>query len=85
MVKLLKQGLKMLKPRISELLPGRVFINEERKIRKTILWKKILHGSLRFLHILYTNIRPVLFCLPSCLYSKLPYKIDPFYLQNGGQ
>ena len=38
MVKLLKQDLKMLKPRISELLPGRVFTNEERKIRKTILW-----------------------------------------------
>ena len=37
MVKLLKQDLKMLKPRISELLPGRVFTNEERKIRKTIL------------------------------------------------
>lgn len=38
MAKLLKQGLKMFKPRISELLPERVFINEERKIRKTILW-----------------------------------------------
>lgn len=57
----------------------------EGECRKTKLWKKILHGALRFLHILYTNIRPVLFCLPSCLYSKLPYKIEPFYLQNGGQ
>ena len=31
------------------------------------------------------HIEPVLFCLLSCLYSKLPYKIQPFYLQNGGQ
>lgn len=46
MVKLLKQDLKMLKPRISELLPGRVFTNEERKIRKTILWNNFSYMRL---------------------------------------
>ena len=41
MVKVLKQDLKMLKPRIPELLPGRVLINDRRKIRKTILWNHL--------------------------------------------